>query len=80
MKILMVTPELDPFVKVGGLGDMVGVLAKQLTRQGHDVRCIVPLYGSVKRIGDWEPRSHPLGADLAGGPEFARVWETVIPG
>ena len=80
MKILMVTPELDPFVKVGGLGDMVGALAKQLARQGHDVRCIVPLYGSVKRVGTWTPRNQPLGADLAGGPEFARVWETVVPG
>jgi hypothetical protein len=80
MKILMVTPELDPFVKVGGLGDMVGALAKQLTRMGHDVRCIVPLYGSVKRLGTWEARAQPLGADLAGGPEFARVWETGIPG
>lgn len=80
MKILMVTPELDPFVKVGGLGDMVGALAKQLTRMGHDVRCVVPLYGSVKRHGQWEFRVQPLGADLAGGPEFARVWETVIPG
>ena len=80
MKILMVTPELDPFVKVGGLGDMVGALAKQLARQGHDVRCIVPLYGSVKRVGTWKERTQPLGADLGGGPEFARVWETVVPG
>ncbi len=80
MKILMVTPELDPFVKVGGLGDMVGALAKQLARLGHDVRCIVPLYGSVKRHGHWSFRAQPLGADLAGGPEFGRVWETVIPG
>jgi starch synthase len=80
MKILMVTPELDPFVKVGGLGDMVGALAKQLARQGHDVRCVVPLYGSVKRLGRWECREQPLGADLAGGAEFGRVWTTVIPG
>ena len=80
MKILMVSPELDPFVKVGGLGDMVGALAKQLARSGHDVRCVTPLYGCVKRIGTWETLPTPLGADLGSGPEFARVWETVLPG
>ena len=80
MNILMVSPELDPFIKVVGLGDVVGALAKQLSRMGHDVRCVTPLYGSVKRPGIWEARSQPLGADLGGGPEFCRGWETVVPG
>lgn len=80
MKILMVSPEIDPFVKVGGLGDVVGALAKQLARLGHDVRCVTPLYGSVKRIGDWTMLPTPLGADVGSAAEWCRVWETRVPG
>lgn len=32
MKILMVAPEAVPFVKVGGLADVVGSLAKALSQ------------------------------------------------
>ena len=44
MKILMVAPEAVPFVKVGGLADVVGSLAKALSQLNHDVRIIIPKY------------------------------------
>jgi hypothetical protein len=53
MKILMVTPELDPYVKVGGLADVAGSLSRALAALGHDVRCVCPLYRSVVRHGEW---------------------------
>ena len=79
-KILFVAPEVDPFVKVGGLADMVGALPKVLADLGHDVRIVCPLYRSVRRIGFWRPRPDPLGVDV--GPEalWARTWETSLPG
>lgn len=79
MKILMVSPELDPFVKVGGLGDAVGALAKSLARHGHDVRCVCPLYGSIKRAAVWTRRTEPLGADLGSTPVFCAVHEATLP-
>jgi starch synthase len=79
MKILMVSPELDPFVKVGGLGDAVGALAKSLARLGHDVRCVCPLYGLIRRGADWARRPEPLGAELGSAPVFCSVHETTLP-
>ena len=80
LKILFVTPEVDPFVKVGGLADMVGALPKELAALGHDVRVVCPLYGSVKRVGDWRARAEPLGIDVGVHTVWARTWETRLPG
>ena len=79
LKILFVTPEVEPFVKVGGLADMVGALPKELAKLGHDVRVVCPAYGSVKRIGDWQPRAEPLGVEAGTATQWARTWETVLP-
>ncbi|MBE5804639.1 MAG: glycogen synthase GlgA [Clostridiales bacterium] len=47
MKILFTASECVPFVKTGGLADVVGALAPVLAKQGHDVRVILPLYSSI---------------------------------
>ncbi len=80
LKILFVTPEVEPFVKVGGLADMVGALPKALATLGHDVRIVCPSYGCVK-IGDtgWRSRKEPLGVDVGTQAEWARTWETTLP-
>lgn len=80
LKILFVTPEVEPFVKVGGLADMTGALPADLVALGHDVRVVCPAYGSVKRLGDWRARPEPLGVDVGPAAQWARTWETVLPG
>ncbi len=47
MKILFTASECVPFVKTGGLADVVGALAPVLSKQGHDVRVILPMYTSI---------------------------------
>ena len=48
MKILFVTSEADPFIKTGGLGDVAGALPKELTKEGIDIRVILPKYKDLK--------------------------------
>jgi starch synthase len=44
------------------------------------VRIVCPLYGSVKRAGNWRVRDEPLGVEVGPETRWARVWETELPG
>ncbi len=46
-KILFVASEAVPFIKTGGLADVVGSLAHSLDRQNIDVRVILPKYACM---------------------------------
>ena len=47
MKIFFTASECVPFVKTGGLADVVGALAPVLAKEGHDVRVMMPLYAAI---------------------------------
>ncbi len=42
LKIAIAASEMVPYVKVGGLADVVGALPRELARLGHDVKVILP--------------------------------------
>jgi starch synthase len=79
VKILTVTPEIAPFIKVGGLADVVGALPKALNQLGHDVRVLCPLYGSINRGHDWACFDMPFCVPMGPGAHWARIWETLLP-
>jgi starch synthase len=58
LKVLFVASEVAPFVKTGGLGDVVGALPKALRRRGVDARVVVPLYAGL----DWNALERLEGA------------------
>lgn len=79
LKILFVSPEVDPFVKVGGLADMVGSLPKVLAERGHDVRVVCPAYGSIKIDDTFVARDEPLGVDVGAAAHWGKTWQTHLP-
>lgn len=49
MKILIAASESHPFIKTGGLGDVIGALPKDLKDLGIDVRVVIPNYRDIKK-------------------------------
>jgi starch synthase len=64
VKIVLVSSEVHPFSKTGGLADVASALPMALAKLGHEVTVVSPWYKTLKR--------HPF-------PQFdlyaARVWE-----
>ncbi|MDR2667455.1 MAG: glycogen synthase GlgA [Puniceicoccales bacterium] len=81
MKILMAVSELAPYVKTGGLADMVSALSRELCRGGDDVRVLLPFHGSIAER--WRRDMRPLEGPLAvhmGEERWARIHELIEPG
>ena len=48
MKVLFAASEAHPFIKTGGLGDVMGALPQSLIKIGVDVRVVIPKYKNIK--------------------------------
>ena len=71
IKILFVASEMEPFVKVGGLADVIGTLPVRLSSLGADVRVVIPYYRQVKEnIKELKLKPRPL----AKKPVFCLDW------
>ena len=81
MKILLVSAEVAPFAKVGGLADVAGSLPLALAARGHDFRVIMPKYRSVSQ-GPWERwRAVPeCPVPMAGWTSGCALDEARLPG
>lgn len=81
LRILQVTPELSPYAKAGGLGDVTAALAKYLSRSGHEVRVLCPKYGFMDAASlGFTPQPGPFTVYLGyGHREYARLWQGAYP-
>lgn len=80
LKILFVTSELYPFIKVGGLADVSSGLVKALKGLGHDVRVLLPAYAGVKeRVGELELGVRLKIQSFDVTPKLWRGWYGDIP-
>ncbi|HYK41811.1 MAG TPA: glycogen synthase [Thermoanaerobaculia bacterium] len=80
MKILFLSAEASPLVKVGGLGDVAGSLPAALIAAGHDVRVAIPGYGAID-WARWKPeRAASVAVRRAGGDQTADIFTTDVAG
>ena len=47
-RILFAASECVPFIKTGGLADVVGSLPKDFDKEKYDVRVVLPKYSCMK--------------------------------
>ena len=47
LKILFVSSEIEPFAKTGGLADVSSALPQMIKEHGHDIRVMMPRYGTI---------------------------------
>lgn len=81
MKVLMISPEITPYSKTGGLGDAVAALSKYMAAHGHEVRIVTPAYGSVKRDDSWTRYPDPVRVELGFGMYAdCAVWNVPFSG
>ena len=81
LKIAFLGSEGVPFVKSGGLADVVGALPKYLSARGHDVVVVLPKYASID-VHRWEiePFLSPLGVWMGDTEEWCATFRTTYGG
>ena len=79
--ILFVASECVPFIKTGGLADVVGALPKYLDKERYDVRVMLPNYMAIpaKYKEKMQYKTH-FYMELAWRNQYVGVLETVIDG
>ena len=80
-KVLFVASECVPFIKTGGLADVVGTLPKYLSKEEFDVRVILPKYMCMKEEfkGQLNYVTH-FYMDLGWRSQYVGVMEMVYDG
>ena len=69
LKVLIVASEAAPFVKSGGLGDVIGSLPKALKAQGVDVRVVIPRHMAINT-------QHMQDVEYLGDLDVSLQWRT----
>ena len=82
-RIAFVGSECYPFVKTGGLGDVMYTLPRALKREGCEVRVILPYYACIpQKFKDKVEWKGSFMMDLCQGGQsyFVGIMETEIDG
>lgn len=75
LNILHVSPEVAPYARTGGLGDVLGALPKALAKLGHQVKVFLPLYRGIDFRSDLAPLPGTIEIpDGAGATEITLEW------
>lgn len=79
MNVLFAVWEIDPFFKMGGLGDVARALPGALKKLGVDIRVIVPYYKVVKFGKNKKTKIATFELKYAGEKYPIEIWEVTHP-
>jgi len=79
MKVLFAVWELDPLIKVGGLGDVAKSLPAAFSKLGVDIRIVIPYYKAIDLGSQKAIRINTLTTDYAGKKEEIEIYEVKHP-
>ncbi len=82
MHIIHIASEMAPAAKVGGLGDVILGLSRELQAKGHTVEVILPKYSSIdyRAVDGLSIVCRDLWSYLAGGWCHNTVWKGRVAG
>ena len=79
--ILFASSECVPFIKTGGLADVVGSLPKDFDKEKYDCRVVLPKYMCMKQ--EWVDRLEYITnfyMDFAGEDRYVGIFKTELNG
>ncbi|MFP4458632.1 MAG: glycogen synthase GlgA [Candidatus Zixiibacteriota bacterium] len=80
-QVVLVSAEVFPFAKAGGLADVMGTLPKDLAQKGIEPIIFMPLYSWVKRdkYGIKKIEDCKIDIDTPDGIKSAELYQSVLP-
>lgn len=85
MKVLLTASECSPFIKIGGMADVIGSLPLAISQFGVDIRIVIPFYRPLhKKFDDQKDlvldEVAQVTVPFAGKDNRTTVYQTTIPG
>ena len=80
-RVLFIASECVPFVKTGGLADVVGSLPKYFDQEAYEVRVIIPNYMCIKT--EWKEKMNFVTSfymDMAWRSQYVGILELEYEG
>jgi starch synthase len=80
VRVAILSSEVVPFAKTGGLADVAGALPKALRELGADAIVLLPLYEQVERLLLSDKVIENVQVEWRGGIRSTRVWQSDAAG
>lgn len=78
LNILIVSSEMYPYAKIGGLADVVSSLSGALKNKGHDVRVVIPRYSMINIDSVKAHKAiEPMGVWMGNKEEWCSVYKSI---
>jgi len=80
LNVLMAAAESVPFIKTGGLADVVNDVSRGLAERGHNVTLVMPKYKSLKLDGVDLKMGGRIAVPMNGALRTAQLWTARVAG